>query len=81
MKKSEAIGLALQIVFEYENWGDEHVSDMLSTYTETGERPPCTGDELYDLCQMAEKEKKKGLDIESVEKVLKKGTKKKKATN
>ena len=50
-----AVSLACQIVFEYPGWGDEHVSDMYQTYTDCGDRPPCTADELMDLCCEAEK--------------------------
>jgi len=58
----KAIGLALQIVYEYENWGWEHISDMLATYEDT--KPPCDGDELHDLCVIADRHKKAGLSYD-----------------
>ena len=48
-KKIAAIDLACQIVYEYEDWSDEHVSDMMQTYIDCGDPAPCTGDELLDL--------------------------------
>jgi len=60
MKKNEAVGLACQIVYEYNNWGWEHISDMLATY-ERPEKPPCDGDELMNFCNIAAVHKKNGL--------------------
>lgn len=49
-----AIGVALQIAYEYPKWGSEHVSDMLATYDSTGERAPCDYDELMELTSAAD---------------------------
>ncbi len=59
-KKEQAVGLSLQIVYEYENWGDEHVSDMIQTYKDCGDPAPCTGDMLLHLCEIAESHKSTG---------------------
>ena len=59
--KAASVGLACQIAYEYENWGWEHISDMLATY-ERPEKPPCDGDTLYFLCNIATKHKKGGTD-------------------
>lgn len=73
-KKANAIGLAVQIVFEYDDWGWEHISDMLSTY-EDGDAP-CSADELYDLCQKANMLKTAGRTYQEVTTELLKGLKK-----
>ena len=59
--RKDAVSLACQIVYEYDNWGAEHVSDMMATYDACGDRPPCTGDELMDLCMAVAVHKKNGL--------------------
>ena len=74
-KKKDAVGLALQIVYEYEDWTEEHVSDMFNTYAECGDTPPCTGDDLEDLCYEADALKKKGLTYNEAEKTMLKGAK------
>ena len=66
--KKDAIGLALQIVYEYDNWGSEHISDMMATYEDT--KPPCNGNELYDLCNIADTHKKAGLSFKDAEKQM-----------
>jgi len=63
-RKSDAVGLAFQIVTDYPDWGDEHVSDMIQTY-DRGEAP-CTGDELLDLCYKVEKLVKEGKGYDAV---------------
>jgi len=60
------IGVACQIAYEYEDWTQEHVSDMYNTYKETGEKPPCSYDELYDATSRAEIFKVKGLNFDEV---------------
>ena len=64
--KAELVGTAVQIVFEYPNWGQEHVSDMFNL----GERLPFTYDDLEDLTFAADKLKKQGSSWEETEKVL-----------
>ena len=61
--KADAIRLACQIVYEYKDWGWEHISDMLATY-ERPERPPCNGDELMDLCTAAQTHKNNNLTFD-----------------
>ena len=58
VNKEDAIGLACQLAYEYENPGWEHISDMMATYED--EKPPCNGDELYDLTMKAIQLKKEG---------------------
>lgn len=42
-----AVGLACQLVFEYDPCTDEHVSEMMATYEE--EDPPCDSHDLMGL--------------------------------
>ena len=66
MENRIAINLALQIVFEYPDWGEEHVSDMLSLFgTE-----PCTFEELRLLCSSVQTLKDKGMDYTEIIKEL-----------
>jgi len=51
MPFKDAVELACQIGYEYENPGWEHISDMMATYED--ERPPCDGDTLYNLTMKA----------------------------
>lgn len=67
--KEDAVKLACQIAYEYKDWGWEHISDMLATY-ERPERPPCNGDELYNLCNGATKHLKNGLSFEDAVKEM-----------
>jgi len=67
--KAASVGLACQIAYEYENWGWEHISDMLATY-ERPEKPPCDGDTLYFLCTKAAQHKKDGLSFDDAEKEM-----------
>ena len=39
----------------------EHIDDMLRCYTDNGDKPPCTGDELYELVNKAVLFKETGL--------------------
>lgn len=65
-----ASGVATQIVFDYPNWGEEHVSDMLDTYKHTGGPAPCDYDELMSLACKADDLKKEGKTYEEVEQAL-----------
>lgn len=67
--KTKAVLLSLQIVYEYPEWGWEHISDMLSLY-ESPEKPPCDGDELWDLCIIASRHKKAGLSYDDAKKEM-----------
>ncbi len=68
--KNGAIGLALQLAYEYENCGEEHVAAMIDTYTDSGEDPPCSYDELYGLMLKALKLRKEGKPYAQAEKEL-----------
>lgn len=68
--RNDAVLLALQIAFEYENWGPEHVSDMIDTYDATGEKAPCSYDELMDLTLIASKAKREGRSFEEAETLM-----------
>ena len=68
MANKNAVGLACQLAFEYENPDWEHVSDMLATYED--ERPPCDGDTLHDLMNIAVKHKNEGKTYEETSKLL-----------
>jgi hypothetical protein len=64
--KADLVGTALQIVFEYPNWGQEHVSDMFDSI----DRPKFEFEDLEDITIAADKLKKKGYDWEEAEKLL-----------
>jgi hypothetical protein len=68
-QKKNAILLACQIVYEYENWTVEHISDMLNTY-EPPSVAPCDGNELMDLCYKIMKYKKEGKSFEETKKIM-----------
>ena len=70
MANKNSIGLACQLAFEYENPGWEHISDMIATYEESGEKPPCNGDTLNDLMLKAVAMKKEGKTFDEVIKCL-----------
>ena len=61
-----AINLALHIVFEYSDWGEEHVSVMLSLF----ETEPCTFEELRFLCSSVQTLKDEGVDYKEIIKKL-----------
>jgi|APSaa5957512535_1039671.scaffolds.fasta_scaffold220154_2 hypothetical protein len=61
MNKAEAVGTATQMAFETTDPGWEHIDDMLRCYTDNGDKPPCTGDELYELVNKAVLFKETGL--------------------
>ena len=67
---TDAVGLALQISFEYPDWGDEHISEMLQTYKHTGEPVPCNYTELQDLAVKADRLKREGKSYNEAEKEL-----------
>lgn len=73
MKKAnrkDAVLLSLQIAYEYPDWGWEHISDMFATYKESGDKPPCTPDELHDLATKASRLKRDGMSFEEAEKAM-----------
>ena len=70
--KKIVIGLACQIVYEYPDWSDQHVSDMLKTYSDNGEKLPCDYDTLIDMCYLADKIKKQGKSYKQAVKLLEK---------
>jgi len=63
-------GAAAQLVFEYEGWGCEHVSDMFRTYEECGETAPCDFDSFGEACALMQKYKDEGLDYFTAQKKL-----------
>jgi hypothetical protein len=65
----ELVGTALQIVFEYNNFGQEHISDMFDTF----HRPKFSYDDLEDMTYAAKRWMEKGLEWEEVEDKLMKG--------
>jgi hypothetical protein len=64
--KADLVGTALQIVFEYPDFGAEHIGDMYDTI----DRPKFEYEDLEDITLSAEKLKKKGYDWEEAEKLL-----------
>ena len=60
------IELAAQIVFEYPEWSSEHIGDMMATYAESGDRPPCSANELEDACNFVQRHKYTGLSFQQV---------------
>lgn len=72
----DAIGLAAQIVYEYPDWNCEHCHDMIQSYDDTGEHPPCDVDDLYSLCHRIAELQRKGHDFhEATERLTKELTK------
>lgn len=63
-KLKDRYELAAQIVFEYENFGQEHISEMYQTYEESGDKPPCTFHELEDACYVIKRLKNEGLNFQ-----------------
>ena len=70
MANKEAVGLACQLAFEYENPGWEHISDMMATYED--EQPPCDGDTLNVLMNEAIRHKNDGKTYDETSKILEK---------
>jgi len=52
---------AVQLVFEYEGWGSEHVEEFFNC----GDMP-CAADEFEDACHAAERFKSQGLGYDAV---------------
>ena len=68
--RKDAVGVALQVAYEYPEWGCEHVSEMLDTYESSGDVPPCDYDELMNLTMEAAKHKKQGRTFNEAEKLM-----------
>lgn len=66
-QQKDTIGLALQLEWEYPDWGDEHVTDMIRTYTDNGEKAPCSMDTLNDWAIKARRLHRQGLDYAAAE--------------
>ena len=66
MEFTIALNLALQIVFEYPDWNDEHVSEVLDLF----ETEPCDFGELRSLCSSVQTLKDEGLEYKEVKKKL-----------
>jgi len=71
--RKDAVLLALQIAYEYDDWGQAHVSEMLDTYDDSGEVPPCSYDELMDLTMIAAKHRREGRSFDEAEKLMMSG--------
>ena len=69
MDKNVVAGLACQIAFEYPNWGNEHISDMLAT--QEGKKP-CSSDILYEATSKADTLKRAGKSYEKTLQEVKK---------
>ena len=67
--KKDIIGVALQIVFEYDNWTEEHVSEMYKL-----QRVNYSADDLYAMTNAADQLKKSGMGYKNAEAELKKLT-------
>lgn len=65
-----AVGTAVQLAYEYEDVGCEHMSDMFNTFQECGEPEPCDFGTFEDMVAQALKCRKDGLDFEAAEKKL-----------
>ena len=68
--KKAAISVACQLAFDYEDCGQEHISDMYNTYRECGDTPPCSYDDLEDLTYEALALKKENKTWDEAEKIL-----------
>ena len=67
--KAELVGTALQIVYEYPNWGAEHIEDMYQAVKQGG-RPKFSIDDLEDMTVKAARVKKTGKKWKDAEKEL-----------
>jgi hypothetical protein len=63
MKIKDTAQLAAQIVFEYPEWNDEHISEFMKLF-DHDDPAPCTGDELYDACYDMQAIKNTGLSYD-----------------
>lgn len=59
-------GTAAQIVYEYEDWGPEHVQDMYDTFDEPGFAPNI----LLAACEKVAKLKSKGAEYADAEAIV-----------
>ena len=66
----ESVGLALQIAYEYDGCGGEHIEDMLATYNSSGDTPPCSYGELLMLTEEASKHKTSNMSFDDAEKLM-----------
>jgi len=66
----ELAGVALQVAYEYPDWGEEHVSDMHATYRQTGRKAPFTADDLYEVTIQADALRRAGKSWTEAEKLL-----------
>jgi hypothetical protein len=57
--KKALVETAVQLAYEYENWGCEHVSDMFDVCRQDGP-PGFTEDDLYEAAMKAKKLKASG---------------------
>ena len=63
----EVAGTAAQIVFEYPNWSDEHISDMFDAVVASEGRPKgWDEDTLQDATYEAHQLKEEGLSYDEV---------------
>ncbi len=69
-KFEECAGTACQIVFDYPNWGTEHVADMYATFKETGEKALFSIDDLATCCNMVDKLKAGGKSYKECEELV-----------
>ena len=56
--------VATQIVYDYPEWGPEHVGDMIDTYDQK-QPAPFTYDQLLDVADYVDSLKRKGTDAEA----------------
>ena len=70
--KSLIAGIACQIAYEYPNWTDEHVGEMLRISDDIPEPRPCSYDTLCDATAKADECKKNGLSWDKTLKEVKK---------
>ena len=64
------IGTALQVAYEYPDWGETHVQDMYDTFKQTGTKVKFSADDLYDATVEADKLKKAGKQWRDAEKAM-----------
>ena len=64
--KKDLVGTAAQIVYEYKDWGCEHVSDMYDCI----ESPNYSFDDLEDMCYKVDKLKLGGMGYARAVKTL-----------
>jgi hypothetical protein len=69
MKETKVL-TALQIAYEYPDWGPEHVFDMYDTFASSGRKVSFDVDDLHDMTIKANNLKEQGMEWKEAEDTL-----------